>query len=161
MQLSPSTVNILKTEFENQILSEDWLNLLHKGEFYEFEQLLFKSMTSLYDSICETLVNLVSTSDEFINRQKEIAETKGLKKLITREVELQLRTGTKIKYDSLYAKITPEDYKGSRHLSMLHWGANLKSSPLYQSITCLYSVICASFEMSKELLRYQGRVFPL
>ena len=27
---------------------------------------------------------------------------------------------------------------------------------MYQSITCLFSVICPSFEMSKNLLRYQG-----
>jgi len=156
MQISPSTIKVLKTEFESQILSEDWLNLLLKGDLYNFEQLLFKSITSLYDKICGSFIKLVSSSADFINSQKEIGGTKGLKKLITRPVELQLRTGTKIKYDSLYAKIAPGDYGGSRHLSILFWQANLKSSPMYQGTTCLFSVICPSFEVSKELLRHQG-----
>ncbi len=156
MQIPPSIVKVLKSEFESQVLAEDWLMMLMNGELYNFEQLLYKSVIKLYDKICESLIKFVSTSPDFINRQKELAETKGLKKLITRPVELQLRTGTKIRYDSLYAKVVPSGYEGSRHLSMLYWPSFLKSSPMYQSLTCLFSVICPSFELSKDILRYQG-----
>lgn len=156
MQLPPSVVKILKTEFDSQILSEDWLTMLLTGDLYNFEQLLYKSIINLYDKICESLIKLVSVSSGFINSQKELAKSKGLKKLVTRPVELQLRTGTKVRYDSLYAKKVPKGYKGSRHLSLLIWQTLLKSSPMYQSLTCLLSIICPSFELSKWMLRYQG-----
>lgn len=156
MRISPSEIKILKTEFESQILSEDWLRIILEEGLYSFEQLLYSSITSLYDRICDRLINVVSSSAEFIESQKKLGQSKGFKKLITRPVELQLRTGTKVKFDSLYAKVAPRDYKGTRHLSLLYWQVNLKSSPMHQSLTCLLSVICPSFEISKELQRYQG-----
>lgn len=156
MQISPSIVKILKTEFGNQILSEDWLQMLLTGDLYNFEKVLYDKITNLYDKICETLIKWVSSRAEFINSQKELAEKKGLKKLVSRPVELQLRTGTKIRYNSLYAKKVLKDYEGSRHLSILLWSSLKKSSPMYQSITCLLSVICPSFDLSKWILRYQG-----
>jgi len=156
MPPSPSVVKILKTEFERQILSEDWLIMLLSGDLYNFEKLLHKSITNLYDQICETLIKAVSQSVEFIERQKAVAERIGLKKLVSRPVELQLRTGTKIRYDSLYAKKAPQGYEGCRHLSLVFWQSCLKSTPMYQSLTCLLSVICPSFDLSKWILRYQG-----
>ena len=156
MQISPSVVKVLKTEFEKRILSQDWLSLLLSGELYKFEQKLHKSITSLYDTICGTLIEVVSTSSDFIKSQKELAKKEGLRKLVTRPVELQLRTGTKIRYDSFYAKVVPKDYEGSRHLSLLFWRSKLKSSPMYQSTTCLLSVICPSFDLSKKVLNFLG-----
>lgn len=156
MQIPPSKIKILKREFDNQILSKEWLEIILSGDLYKFEQLLYKSITNLYDKICESLIGTVVSSSKFEKKQKEIAKNKGLKKLVVRPVELQLRTGTKIKHDSLYAKKAPKGYEGSRHLSMLLWPVFSKSSPMYQSITCLLSVICPSFEMSKSVLRYQG-----
>lgn len=156
MQLPPSLVKIVKTEFERQILSKEWLDMLLTGDLYNFEDQLYESTMSLYDTICESFISVVSTSARFIEQQKELAKNSGLKKLVSRPVELQLRTGTKIKYASLYAKKAPEGYEGSRHLSMLFWPSYLKSSPMYQSLTCLLSVICPSFEVSKWILRYQG-----
>ena len=154
MRISPSVVKILKTEFERQILSEDWLTMLLKDGLYDFEQQLYKMITTLYERICETLIKAISTSAEFIKSQKAIGKKKGLKKLVARPVELQLRTGTKIKFNSLYAKKVPKDYQGSRHLSMLFWQTDMKCSPMYQSIICLLSVICPSFDVGKEILRY-------
>lgn len=136
MQLPPSTVKILKREFENQILSEDWLQILNTGDLYSFEQLLYNTITNLYDKICETLIQLISSRIDFINSQKELAKSKGLKKLVSRPVELQLRRGTKIKYDSLYAKKAPKNFEGSRHLSMYLWPSFKKSSPMYQIACC-------------------------
>ncbi len=156
MKISPSVLKVLKTEFDKQISSEEWLNILISGDLYNFEQLLYESIMTLYDKICESLINEVSNSAEFIAKQKKEAESKGLKKLVSRPVELQIRTGTKIKYASLYAKKAPKGYEGSRHGSMLIWSSNLKSSPMYQSIICLLSVICPSFDLSKRILNYQG-----
>lgn len=156
MRISPSVVKILKTEFESQILSEDWLIMLLKDGLYDFEHQLYKMITRLYERICETLINTISTSPEFIKSQKAIGKKEGFKKLVPRPVELQLRTGIKIKFSSLYAKIVPKNYQGSRHLSMLFWQADMKCSPMYQSIICLLSVICPSFDVGKEMLRYLG-----
>lgn len=156
MRISPSVVKVLKTEFESQILSEDWLTMVVKEGLYTFEQLLYESIIALYNNICETLINEVSMSPEFIENQKKLGKEKGFKKLTTRPVELQLRTGAKIKFDSLYAKVVPENYEGNRHLSMGFWQTKMKSSPMYQSLTCLLSVVCPSFEISKEILRYMG-----
>jgi len=156
MRISPSEIKVLKREFESQILSEDWLRIIFEEGLYAFEQQLYGSITSLYDRVCDRLLSMVSSSSEFIESQKKLGESRGFKKIVTRPIELQLRTGTKIQFDSLYAKVVPKDYKGSRHLSMLYWQLNMKSSPMYQSLTCLLSVVCPSFEISKEILRYQG-----
>lgn len=156
MRFSPSIVKLLKTVFENEILSKNWLKKLIENNFYDFEKLLYEKLLSLYDKICEVLLTRLSTSPEFLEIQKTLAKKKGLKKLEFRPLEVQLRTGTKIKFDSLYAKKVPKRYKGKRHLPELYWSLSLKSSPMYQSITCLFSVICPSFEVAKNLLRYQG-----
>lgn len=156
MRISPSTVKVLKTVFEKQILSEDWLGILLSGNFYEFEKLLHEKLLNVYDKVCGELLSILSVSEEFKEVQRELAKTKRLKKLKVRPAEIQIRTGTKIKYDSFYAKKAPKGYKGSRHLSTLYWSLGSKSSPMYQSITCLFSVICPSFDVSKNLLRYQG-----
>jgi hypothetical protein len=156
MQIPPSEIKILKSEFANQILSKEWLEILMSGDLYKFEQQFYRSITNLYDKICGSFIGIVSSSSEFVEKQRKIAKEKGLKKLVSRPVELQLRTGTKIKYDSLYAKKVPKEYEGSRHTSMLLWPSFSKSSPMYQGVTCLLSVICPSFEVSKNILRYQG-----
>ncbi len=156
MRISLSQVKILKTEFEKEIRSKKWFDKLLEGDLYEFEQMLHKWTLELYDKICEAMINQVSSGFEFEKIQRKIAQKEGLKKLKLRPVEIQLRTGTKVKYDSLYAKVVPKGYKGSRHLSQLHWKAGKKSGPMYQSLTCLLSVICPSFSLSKEVLNYQG-----
>jgi len=152
----PSLVKILKTEFERLILSKNWMKILLTGDLYNFEKLLYESIINLYDQICSAIIKQVSVNLDFIESQKKVANALGLKKLVSRPVELQLRTGTKILYDSLYAKKAPKSYEGTRHLSMKFWHCSLKSSPMYQSITCLLSVICPSFDLSKWILRYQN-----
>ena len=95
MQIPPSLVKILKLEFESKILSADWLSMLLGGELYEFEQLLYKSISSLYDKICETLIRWLSCTEAFLDKQRKLAKRKGLKKLVSRPVELQPANGYK------------------------------------------------------------------
>ncbi len=155
MKIPLSVVKVLKTDFENLINSEEWCSILLKGNLYEFEQKLHQILFSLYDKICEEVISLAGAASEFVTAQKIKAEELGLKKLEFRKANLQLRTGTKIRYDSLYAKKVPEDYGGSRHLSSLIWQSNSSCSPMYKSLSCLFSVLCPSFEVSKSLLNYQ------
>lgn len=156
MKISLSEVKILKTEFEKEISSKKWLEKLLSGDLYVFEQELHKWLLELYDKICEVMIKEVSKSSKFEKIERKIAKERGFKKLRFRRVELQLRTGSKVKYDSLYAKVVPQGYDGSRHLSQIYWKADQKSGPMYQSISCLLSVTCPSFSLSKSILNYQG-----
>jgi len=156
MRISLSSVKILKTDFEKEIRLEKWFAKLLSGDLYSFEQELYGWLVELYDKICEAMLTQLSKSNKFDKIQREVANQKGLKKLKARQVEIQLRTGTKVKYDSLYAKKSPKGYEGSRHLSHIFWETDQKSGPMYQSLTCLLSVICPSFMLSKSVLNYQG-----
>jgi len=156
MQFPLSIVKVLKTEFESVVLDELWTDLLLSGKFYEFERLLHQKISGLYDKICEALIRHVSLRPAFVELQKSKAAESCLKKLEFRRTNVRVRTGSKITYDSLYAKVVPVDYNGSRHLSAVIWKTKLNCSPMYQSVNCLYSVLCPSFEVSKELLNYQG-----
>jgi len=155
MQISLSTVKVLKTEFENLLKNQEWCEILLKGNFYEFEKLLHQTIYELYDKICESLLSYISLTPEFVEAEKSRAKAEGLKQLEFRVASVQLRTGTKVKYPSLYAKQAPQGYKGIRHISGLIWQTGLSCSPMHQSINCLFSVLCPSFDVSKELLKYQ------
>ena len=156
MKFPLSEVKILKTKFTNLLSDRRWSELLIGGKFYEFEKSLYQQMLSLYDEVCAGLIKGVSTNQDFITAQKTRAEKEGLKKLEFRESNVRLRTGTKISYLSLYAKTAPCDYIGSRHMASVLWQTTQNCSPMYQSIICLYSVLCPSFMVSKSLLNYQG-----
>lgn len=155
MSIPLSIVKILKTEFEYLIKSEEWCSLLMNGNLYEFEQKLHQEIFSLYDRICCEVINFVSKTSWFVKIQQEKAKKLALKKLEFRKVQLQLRTGTKISFDSLYAKVAPDYYKETRHLSLLIWQSNLSCGPMYKSLSCLFSTLCPSFEVSKSLMNYQ------
>jgi hypothetical protein len=155
MNISLPLVKVLKTDFEKLIISQELCSLLQQGNLYEFEQELHRALFSLYDKICEAAINFVSKTSGFVSAQKLKGEELGLKKLEFRKATLQLRTGTKINYDSLYAKVAPEEYNGSRHLSSLIWQSSLSCSPMYKSLSCLFSVLCPSFDVSKSLMNYQ------
>ena len=156
MKISPSSVKILKTDFEKEISSAKWFAKLLAGDLYSFEQELHEFLLRFYDKICELIISQLSVSSKFEKLQRKIGNLQGCKKLTLRPTELQLRTGSKIKYASLYAKSVPKGYDGPRHLSHLHWQTSQKSGLMYQSLNCLLSVVCPSFMLSKEILNYQG-----
>ncbi|MEL7021965.1 MAG: hypothetical protein AAGK47_10165 [Bacteroidota bacterium] len=154
MQTSLSMTNILKSRFEQIIDSSQWLDLLLTGKFYDFEQQLHQLIYELYDLICYGMITSVSEREEFVERQKAVAADLGLKKLESRMATVQLRTGTKIRYESLYAKQAPVSYESTRHLSQVIWKVNGSASPMYQGISCLFSVLCPSFSVAQSLMKY-------
>ncbi len=79
MDISLSITKILKKEFNDLLIKEDWLCMLINGELYDFEKKLYSSLLSLYDKICEVLIDYLSTQAVFLRKQKELAKTKGLK----------------------------------------------------------------------------------
>lgn len=156
MQIPPSLVKVLKREFIKILKSQDWLEILLKGKVYEFEEYLHQEVLELYNKICEELMEYLSLQPDFVSAQKMKAKEEGLRKLEFRKASLRIRTGKKIRYESLYAKKAPVGYEKNRHLSLQLWQSEDGNSPMYKSITCLYSVLCPSFEVSKWLLQYQG-----
>ena len=155
MQIPLSLVKILETEFEKVISSEEWCSILLEGNLYEFEKQLHSAFHSLYNKVVEQLISFVSTTSEFESLQRQKAEELGLKNLVFRTATLQLRTGMKVKYESLYAKRVPLGYDQSRHLSSLLWSSGMSCSPMHKSLSCLFSVLCPSFDVAKSLLNYQ------
>jgi len=156
MQISLSTANILKTQFEDLYNDSSLSKLLLEGNLYEFEKLLHQKISDLYDKVGEAFLGQISTSPEFVEAQKKLAAKEGLQKLAFRETNVRLRTGTKVTFSSLYAKTAPPNYDKSRLLCSALWGVDMNCSPMYKSLNCLYSVLCPSFDVSKELLNYQN-----
>ena len=156
MDISLSITKILKKEFNDILTKEAWLEMLINGKLYDFEEKLYASLLSLYDKISEVLIEYLSTQEIFLKKQKELAKTKGFKKLSLRFTKLQLRTGTRLRYRSLYAKKVPTDYQGQRHLSHLYWNTQSKGSPTFSSLCTLLSVISPSFVVSSMILLFFG-----
>jgi len=156
MQISQSTTKILKTELSELLDNKDWLRVLLEEGFYEFEQQLHESFMRMYDQFVASLLDYLSQAKIFKQVQRSLAKEVGLKKLVKRFVQLQLRTGTKIKFESLYAKKVPKKHQGTRHLSLLILRTRDSASPKYKSICCLLSVLCPSFDVAKQVLQHQG-----
>jgi len=156
MKLSLSQTNLLKNTFSDQLEESDLLQLLQKGDLYGFEQELYTKMMVLYDMICKFSIQTISQSKEFKNSQKKLSVELGLKNLVARDFEIQLRTGTKVTHKGYYAKRCPNDYTEERRLSLSYWSCIKGASPMYQSISCLFSVICPSFDVAKQLMHHQG-----
>lgn len=156
MQIPPTVPKVIKNEILNLFSIENWSSILLEKGLKKFEEKLHEMILKLYDNLCEWLIGEVSHSEEFENKQRKLASKKGLKKLVFRTAPLQIRTGTKINYNSLYAKKVPEGYKETRHLSQLIWSSEQGASPMYKSLSCLLSVLCPSFDIAKSVLRHQG-----
>lgn len=156
MKNSPSAVNILKSKIEEHIETKKLERLLLNGKFYDFEEQVFETLMNVYDKVCEALITCVSNSRVFENKQRELAKSVDLKKLKKRQTQLQLRTGTKIRFESFYAKKAPKDYKGNRNLGLMYFNCDKNSGLMYQSIMCLLSVVCPSTEVSKKICKHLG-----
>lgn len=156
MDIPLSITKVLKKEFANLLTSEQWLSMLIEGDLYSFEEKLYSSFLSLYDKVCKSVIIFLSRQDVFLKKQKELANSKNVKKLALRSTKLQLRTGTRIRYDSFYGKKVGEDYQGQRHMTHLHWNTESKASPVFSSLCTLLSVICPSFAVSSMLLSFFG-----
>jgi len=149
-------LKLLKKEFESVLDIEKWKNFLLTGDFLSFEESLYEMSLDLYNKISEQLIKSISREESFLEQQRKLAKSRGLKKLQLRPCTLYLRTGYKVKVDSYYSKKCEKAYKASRHLLLLLWNFRGNASPMFQSITTLLSVLCPSYDVAKWLLFYQG-----
>lgn len=149
-------LKLLKKEFESVLDLEKWKNILLSGDFLGFEESLYTGLLDLHNIISEQLIGSICSEESFLEKQRELSKSKGLKKLQLRPCTLYLRTGYKVKVASYYARKCEKDYKGSRHLLLLFWNFRANASPMFQSLTTLLSVLCPSYDVAKWLLSYQG-----
>jgi len=107
MNNSPYIVKVLKSKIEDHLDSKKLEDLLLEGCFYDFEKQLFESLMELYDRVSSAFLEFISESAYFEQQQRRLAEIMNLKKLKKRLTKIQLRTGTKVKVNSFYAKKVP------------------------------------------------------
>ena len=136
---------------------ESGLDLLMEGQLLGFEKQLRGFVNQVYDKIVETLLRYIGRSAEFRQKLKDLAQRLGLRRLKRREVEVQIGTGSWVRYESYYAYDDKScEEVPTRHLSCLYWGCLEKASPCCYSLASALSVICPSFETARQLIDLQG-----
>lgn len=142
--------------FEKELREElgEYIEQCKSGDLLSFEDNLWQFTLGIYNSIASLVLSL--TSKELEEELKEKARAIGLRKLESRQVKVQIRTGYYVKVQGLYARQVPRGYPGKRQLLSAHWKLLRGASPSYYSTVCLFSVVSPSFEVASHILSVQG-----
>lgn len=125
------------------------------GDLYGFEEGLHSQLMECYNGTAQALLAEISKSESLRSSQRNLAQTLGVRKLVFRDCQIQLRTGYWVKVKSLYAKKVPEGYEGGRHMLHLWWSVLEQASPAFYSLVCMFSVLCPSYDVAKQVLAVQ------
>lgn len=97
--------------------TQKYNELLLSGKLYEFEEQLYEFVkTQIYDKLAKELIESVLSSADLNSKMGVLSSRERMGKCQKREVSLQLRTGTYIKVETLYARNVPKGFEGSRYL---------------------------------------------
>jgi hypothetical protein len=142
--------------FEKELQEElcEYIEDCKSGDLQSFEDNLWQFTLGIYNSIASLVLNLSSKALEQELREK--ARAGGLRKLESRPVRVQIRTGYYVKVQGLYARQVPRGYEGKRQLLSGHWKLLRGASPSYYSTVCLFSIVSPSFEVASHILTVQG-----
>jgi hypothetical protein len=157
-------------EFQKKIelLASQLYEYLMNGDLHSFEEVLHTVCTDFYNQLAFVFISTAAQSEVMKQKAHILAQKKGLQKPRATEVQLQLRTGHKIKIFSWYAsRSQPKRKRKSRkrkrgpngsgyHLILTYWGCLLKASPIYISTVSQLSVLCPSFQIAVQILNEQG-----
>lgn len=136
-----------------EIDEEYFIKLLLDGDLHSFEEELYQLvMTQIYDALATEFIRDVVANPIFVAKMRLLASSQRMGKLQKREVNLQLRTGRVIKFETHYARKVPKSVDGSRYLCFQYWGIINQASPGYYCQVSKFSVLCGSFEIVKEVL---------
>ena len=136
-----------------EIDEEYFIKLLLDGDLHFFEEELYQLvMTQIYDALATEFIRDVVANPIFVAKMRLLASSQRMGKLQKRSVNLQLRTGTYIKFETHYARKVPKSVVGSRYLCFQYWGIINQASPGYYAQVSKFSVLCGSFEIVKEAL---------
>lgn len=131
------------------------MNYLKCGDLYGFEESFHCQLMNYYNETAQALLTAASKDESIRSSQRDLAQTLGFGKLVFRDCQIQLRTGFWVKVKSLYAKKVPEGYDGGRHMLHLWWSVMEQASPAFYSLVCLFSVLCCSYDVAKQVLSIQ------
>jgi hypothetical protein len=109
-------------------------------------------MTQIYDVLAQAFIQDVLSNPIFIAQLQGLAKSQRMGALQKRVVNLQLRSGTSLKFETHYARVVPKKMAGSRYLCLRYWGVIDHASPSYYAQVSKLSVLCGSFEIVKEVL---------
>lgn len=139
---------------QNLEIDENYfLELLLTGDLYAFEETLYKFvMTQIYDLLAATFIRDVVANRVFEARMRLFAANERMGKLQKRTTTVQLRSGSYLKVETLYARKVPKAMSGSRFLGLRYWGVTAHASPAYYSQVSKLAVLCGSFENVREVL---------
>lgn len=137
-----------KSELSNQLKS--FKNDLETGNLLEFEEKLASFSQIIYDKIAQIVLTEVLNSPSFLEKQQILARQKRMGKLSKRKVKLQIKTGSYIELEMLYAKKCPKSVVGSRYIAFRYWGVLQNASPIYYSRASMFSVLCGSYDIAKQ-----------
>lgn len=126
------------------------------GDFEEFERGLSKILSDFHDDICVAKLNEITEDSDFKGVIKEYSTCEGIKKLSKREVQVQLKTGTKRTIWSYYGKQAKGKPSIDRHVGLSYLGFIKKASPMYVSSSSITSVLCPSFSIGQQLMEEMG-----
>lgn len=132
----------------------EFVELCNWGDIGSFEAQLWKLVLGLYNLTAECILTESARQVEEELRAK--ARRLGLRKLESRPMKIQIRTGHYVKVQGLYARQAPRGYQGKRQLLNAHWKLLQAASPGYYSSVCLFSVLSPSFEVASHILSVQG-----
>lgn len=138
---------------------------LLKGDMKSFEDELYKINLELYNKLAFAYISIIARSEDLEKKAKIIAQKKGLGRPERSEVEIQLRTGEKVKIFSWYARCSKSKRKHKRnrrkrgpngsgyHLLLTYWGCLLKATPCYFSYVAQLAILCPSFDIALEVMK--------
>lgn len=155
--LPAATKTKISSIFDVQVLNQiDALaERLERGDLYGFEEGLYEGMVNCYNAAAQAVILEVSSGPSLVASQRSLAARLGVGKLEFRRTWIQLRTGFWAQTNGLYAKRVPGGYEGTRHLLHLWWSVMESASPAFYSLVCLYSVLCCSYDVAKQVLQMQ------
>jgi len=156
MSISATDAKI-RSIFENRVLSHlpILMGELTRGDMYGFEEGFFARLMECYNEASQELLSEVSRMEALRASQRDLAQSLGAGKLVFRDCHIQLRTGFWVKVKGLYAKKVPEGYEGTRHMLHVWWSVMEQASPAFYSLVCLFSVLCCSYDVAKQVLTMQ------
>ena len=155
--LASATEAKIRSIFEMKVLVHlpKLMNDLSCGDLYGFEEGLHCQLMECYNGTAQELLTEISKGEPLRASQRDLAQTLSVGKLVFRDCHIQLRTGFWVKVKSLYAKKVPEGYEGGRHMLHLWWSVMEQASPAFYSLVCLFSVLCCSYDVAKQVLAIQ------
>lgn len=144
--------SFVERELTNQVF--EFVDQCTSGDIRSFEADLWELVLELYNLTAECI--LAESARQVEEELRAKAKSLGLRKMESRPLKVQIRTGHYVKVQGLYARQVPRGYQGKRQLLSAHWKLLRGASPSYYSTVCLFSVVSPSFEVASHILSVQG-----